>query len=234
MIVLLFLPIDNRRAQLPLTPEQYRKAIYLDFEGGGMQHDGTTPQPHMAGFFRPNPTGKSGKYNCIFFKEEWKLVSNGIRTAECETFESCFESLAKELLGKDIYLVYWTDQERAILQNYLSAELYNRLTPKLHNVKIPAKRYLKIRGLMEDLDITLENVYAALYPNRQSQPKLSKSVPDLCQRIDEACTKHKGWKHFSDKQKDYVKDLVAYNLGDCRSTWLIALKVGNSNKKHVS
>ena len=54
---------------------------------------------------------------------------------------------------------------------------------------------------------------------------------ESCRRIDRACAKHKRWKHFSDKQKDYVKDLVAYNEGDCRSTWLIALKVGNSNKK---
>ena len=62
---------------------------------------------------------ESGKYNCIFFKEEWKPASNGIRTAEGETFESCFEGFCKELLDNDIYLVYWTDHERVVLQNYL-------------------------------------------------------------------------------------------------------------------
>ena len=219
---------------MQLTPEQYRNAIYLDFEGQGKKHDGTKPQPHMAGFFRPNPTGKSGKYNCIFFKEEWKPASNGIRTAECETFESCFENLAKELIDKDIYLVYWTDHERAVLQNYLSAELYNHFLPRLHNVKKPAKTYINRRKLLGDMKFNLENVYAALYPNRSTQPRLSIGAAESCRRIDRACAKHKRWKHFSDKQKDYVKDLVAYNEGDCRSTWLIALKVGNSNKKHVS
>ena len=51
----------------PLTPTEYRAAIYLDFEGEGKKRDGTIPAPHMAGFFRPNQTGTSGKYSCVFF-----------------------------------------------------------------------------------------------------------------------------------------------------------------------
>ena len=217
---------------MTLTPKQYRNAIYLDFEGKGMQHDGTTPQPHMAGFFRPNPTRNSGKYNCIFFKEEWKPASNGISKAECETFESCFEGLAKELLDNDIYLVYWTDHERDMMENYLSADLYHCLFPKLHNVKKPAQTYTNRRKLLGDKKFNLENVYAALYPNRSTQPRLSIGAAESCRRIDKACAEHKEWEHFSDKQKDYVKDLVTYNKGDCRSTWLIAKKVGNSFKKN--
>jgi predicted RecB family nuclease len=49
----------------------------------------------------------------------------------------------------------------------------------------------------------------------------------VCQRIDAACAKTKRWGNFTDVQKKYVKDLLAYNEGDCRSTWLIAKRVGN-------
>ena len=218
---------------MSLTPEQYRNAIYLDFEGEGKKRDDTIPQPHMAGFFRPNPTGKSGKYNCIFFKEEWKPASNGIRTAECETFESCFESLAKELLDKDIHLVYWTIHERDMLKKYLSPGLFNQLEPRLYNLHPIAKRYSNRRRIFGSdksaSERPLEEFFAAMYRKRNPYPPLPLGAAEVCRRIDKACTKHKRWKHFSEKQKDYAKELVEYNQGDCRSTWLIALKIGNSN-----
>lgn len=50
-----------------LSPNEFRNAIYLDFEGEGKKRDGTVPMPHMAGFLRPNQKGKSGKYTCTFF-----------------------------------------------------------------------------------------------------------------------------------------------------------------------
>ena len=31
--------------------------------------------------------------------------------------------------------------------------------------------------------------------------------------------------------KEYVKDLFSYNEGDCRSTWLIAIKIGSTKVK---
>ena len=43
-----------------LSITEVRNAIYLDFEGEGKKADGLVPKPHMAGLFRPNPTGKGG------------------------------------------------------------------------------------------------------------------------------------------------------------------------------
>ena len=43
-----------------LSINEVRNAIYLDFEGEGKKADGLVPKPHMAGLFRPNPTGKGG------------------------------------------------------------------------------------------------------------------------------------------------------------------------------
>ena len=54
---------------------------------------------------------------------------------------------------------------------------------------------------------------------------------ESCRRLHAACATHQYWNDFMERQKGYAKDLVKYNLGDCRMTWLIALKVGNSYPK---
>ena len=60
-----------------LTATEFRSAIYLDFEGRKSIEGEEYPLPHMAGIFRPNTKGKSGKYYANFFKPEWKPAKNG-------------------------------------------------------------------------------------------------------------------------------------------------------------
>ena len=214
-----------------LTPKQYRDAIYLDFEGEGKKRNNETPKPHMAGFFRPNPKGNSGKYNCIFFNKNWKAASNGIWSAECEDFDSCFEMLAHELEEKDAYLVYWSIHEEVVLEKYLPQGLFDRLSLRLHNLHPIAKRYANRRRFFGKNQSakkrSLEEFFAAIYRKRNPYPPFPLGAAKACRRIDKACAKYKKWKHFSEKQKNYVKDLTIYNQGDCRSTWLIAKRLGN-------
>jgi len=214
-----------------LSPNDFRNAIYLDFEGEGKKREGTAPMPHMAGLFRPNQTGKSGQYTCAFFKQTWKSASNGITVAQCVTFDSLFSDIAKELEKKDGYLVYWTIHEQLILQEYLPDELYARLAPRLFNLHPIAKKYANRKRLfgsnMSAKKRTLEEFFAAMYQKRNPYPPFPLGAAEACRRIDTACKTSKKWKHFSDKQKRYVKDLIQYNKGDCLSTWLIAKRLGN-------
>jgi len=214
-----------------LSPNEFRNAIYLDFEGEGRRRDGTVPMPHMAGLLRPNQTGRSGQYTCAFFKQNWKPASNGITVAQCVTFNELFNELAIELEKKDGYLVYWTIHEQLILQEYLSDELYARLAPRLFNLHPMARRYANRRRLFGPnkgaYRKTLEEFFAAMYRKRNPYPPFPLGAAEACRRIDTACKNSKKWKHFSDKQKSYVKDLIQYNKGDCLSTWLIAKRLGN-------
>jgi hypothetical protein len=214
-----------------LSPNEFRNAIYLDFEGEGRKRDGTVPMPHMAGLFRPNQTGRSGQYTCAFFKQNWKPASNGIKVAQCVTFDELFAELAIELEKKDGYLVYWTIHEQIILQEYLSDELYARLAPRLFNLHPIAKKYANRKRLfgsnMSAKKRTLEEFFAAIYSKRNPYPPFPLGAAAACRRIDKVCNTNNRWKKFSEKQKAYVRDLVAYNQGDCRSTWLIAKRLGN-------
>ena len=214
-----------------LSPNEFRNAIYLDFEGEGRKRDGTVPMPHMAGFLRPNQTGKSGKYACAFFRPNWEPASNGITGAQCVTFDRLFSDLAIELEKKDSYLVYWTVHEQIILQEYLSDELYARLAPRLFNLHPITKKYANRKRLfgsnMSAKKRTLEEFFAAMYSKRNPYPPFPLGAAEACRRIDKVCNKNTKWKRFSEKQKAYVRDLVAYNQGDCRSTWLIAKRLGN-------
>jgi len=61
----------------PLSPTEYRKAIFIDFEGEGRNMAREIKLPHMAGEFTPNQTGKGGKYHATYFRENWGAVKSG-------------------------------------------------------------------------------------------------------------------------------------------------------------
>ena len=214
-----------------LSPNEFRNAIYLDFEGEGKKRDGTVPMPHMAGFLRPNQKGKSGKYTCTFFRPNWKPVSNGITGAQCITFDELFSELLIELEEKNTYLVYWTIHEEVMLKEYLSDELYARVAPRLFNIHPMAKRYANRRRLfgskVSATKRTLDEFFAAMYQKRHPYPPFPLGAAAACRRIDTACTGSRRWRSFSEKEKSYAEDLVSYNKGDCLSTWLIAKRLGN-------
>ena len=124
-----------------LTPEEFRSAIYLDFEGRKSVDGEIFPQPHMVGIFKPNRKGKSGKYSANFFKSDWKPASNGAgRSVSNIEFQSFFNAMTDELVADDKYLVCWTIHEEKILERHLTHELWKRLRPYIFNVHPLAKR----------------------------------------------------------------------------------------------
>jgi hypothetical protein len=217
-----------------LSPNEMRNAIYLDFEGEGKKRDGSIPRPRLAGIFRPNHDVKGGKYACVFFNEKWKPASNGISSAKCTDFITFFNEIASELEERNAYLIYWTIHESLILEQYLDGETYARLKPRLYNLHPDARRYANKRRLFGEQGGTrgrpLEEFFAAMFSKRNPYPPFPLGAAEACRRIDKACNTNNKWKRFSEKQKGYVRDLVTYNQGDCRSTWLIAKKLGNAYK----
>jgi len=211
-----------------LSLNEMRNSIYLDFEGEGRSRDGITPKPCMAGVFRPNTTGNSGSYNCVFFQKSWEAAANGIANAEQVDFDYFFSTLLMELKLKSGFLVFWTEHEKKMLEMFLPSELLKRIEPFFYNIHPPAKKYLNKKKLFDEgitaTGKSLEECYAVIYPRRQVAFELKPGPAETCRRIESAC-KNEGWGRFSDTQKNYVKNLVKYNEGDCRSTWLIAKKV---------
>lgn len=222
----------------PLTPAEYRAAIYLDFEGEGKKSDGTIPAPHMAGFFRPNQAGTSGKYSCVFFSPLWKVVRNHFfKKAVITDFSDCFERLAREVLATGQHIVYWSIHEEVMLSKYLTPQLFNMIAPKLHNLHPIARKYAGRRQTFGQGESarkkSLEDFFKALYNKRNPYPPFPLGAAKACRMIDSACMTHKKWKNFSTKQKSCADELVQYNEGDCRSTWLIAKRMGNAySSKH--
>jgi hypothetical protein len=218
---------------IPLTPAEYRNALYIDFEGEGKKKDGTVPQPHMAGLFRPNLTGKSGKHTCVFFSPLWKVVANHFqKRAVIEDFADYFENLSLELNETKQHLVFWSIHEEMILKKFLPAKIFERLAPRLHNLHPIARRYANSRRAFGKNESakgkTLEEFFAVLYQKRHPYPPFPLGAAEACRRIDRACTKHNRWQKFTKEQKQHTDALVQYNRGDCSSTWLIAKRLGNS------
>lgn len=214
------------------TIEQFRNAVYLDFEGRKSIGCETLPLPHMAGFFRPYSKGTNGKYQVTFFRDHWKPAVNGSqRRAQLQLFPTCFEEIEVELQRQDKLLIYWTMHEEAILEKHLPTRLFLRLKPRLFNLHPLARRYAnrfrKFGAEQTARGKTLEEFFAAMYRKRKPYPPLPIGASVACQRIDSACERTQRWRKFTANQKSYVKDLLAYNEGDCRATWLIAKRLGN-------
>lgn len=216
----------------PLAAADFRNAIYIDFEGVGKSKKGELRRPHLAGIFRPAAAGKSGAYQCIVFKEEWRPACNGVYQTACIChFDDFSAALADELEKGDKYLVHWSPYEEEVLKEFLHPVIGERVLPRLYNLRPVARRYLKRTNRLKAgetvRDRTLEEFTSLIYQKRKPFPPIDIGAAEACRRIDKACASHNRWKQFSSRQQQYVKDLVAYNKGDCRATWLIALRVGN-------
>ena len=217
----------------PLTPAEYRAAIYLDFEGEGKKRDGTIPMPHMAGLFRPNQTGTNGQYSCVFFSTLWRVVRNHFfKKAVIADFADWFEQLALEVQTTGQHIVYWSIHEEVVLRKYLTPHTLNMIAPKLHNLHPIARKYASRRRTFgkgeSSRKKSLEDFFKALYKKRNPYPPFPLGAAKACRKIDSACKIHNKWKNFSKTQKSCADELVQYNEGDCRSTWLIAKRMGNA------
>ena len=214
-----------------LLIDEVRRSLIFDFEGEGVTAcSATPPKPHMVGCFDPNPTGRSGNYHWVAFRENWKPAINGSRKeAKFQEFSSFFLDQAIKLRKQGGRFIHWSHYENQVLQAYLSPKDFRKIESLLFNARIPAKRYLRTNRKLNAKGKSLEQFFEAMYQKRHPYPPLAIGAAESCRRIDAACEKTKKWKAFSERQKKYVNDLIAYNEGDCRSTWLIAKKLANSS-----
>ncbi len=216
-----------------------RNSIFIDFEGEGKKKDKTIPIPHMVGVFRPNGRGRSGKYQATFFREQWHPAVNGAggKATECQ-FEDFFKSLLLECQINSKLCIFWSIHELKVLERYLPKGLFDKLLIYTLNLLTDVRRYANIRRnrllASGEKARKLDEFFQLYYRRRNPFPPISPGPAETCRQIDRACNSNKRWKNFSDKQKAYVKDLLAYNEGDVRCTWLLALKVSNAKKLRLS
>ena len=215
----------------PLTAQEYKSAIYIDFEGEGNSNNSTIRMPHMVGTYALS--NERGKYSATFFKEEWKPIDSGCRSSfntSIQAFGEYFDEILIKSRTEDRKIIAWSSHEEEVLKIYLSASLFRELTKSLHNLLPPAKRYISKKNLRMDDGLrprSLEEYYALFFPRRADQPRLINGAAETCRRLDRCCTNKNRWSQFSEKQKQYARDLLAYNKGDCQSTFKIAKRIGN-------
>ena len=216
-----------------LTTQEYRNAIYFDFEGEGKSRDSSvSPKPKICGFFRPNEKGKSGKFKVACFDPQWKPVVNGNRdSCYISSFNDCFYQVLIELDKNDKYLIHWTEHEREVLKTYLDYDIYEILETYLYNLHPVTQKYVRVTNKFGDKSRgrgrKLEDFYAFIYPSREAQPSLSYGAAESCRKINKVSSKKKLWRSFSDQEKKIAHDLINYNHGDCRSAWLIAKRLSS-------
>ena len=220
-----------------LSKEQLRSSVIIDFEGEGKRKGSTSPPlPHMVGIFHPNKTGKSGKYEWVALRENWRPAVNGSigmsNKARLSDLEEVFLGIAESVTQSQGRIIHWSQHESDILQAFLKPATWKMVEPFLFNARIPAKRYARRRKIFEGsgevLGKTLEEFFDALYRKRNPFPPLPRGAAATCRLIDKACGSRKRWRNFTEAEMGYVSELIEYNKGDCKTTFLITLKTVNA------
>ena len=132
----------------PLTAQEYKSAIYIDFEGEGNSNNSTIRMPHMVGTYVPN--GESEKYSAVFFKVEWKPIDSGCRSSfntSIQAFEEYFDEILEKSRTENRKIIAWSSHEEKVLKMFLNASLFRELTSSLHNLLPPTKRYCSKKNL---------------------------------------------------------------------------------------
>ena len=215
----------------PLTAQEYKNAIYIDFEGEGNSKNGICRMPHMVGTYVL--CNERGKYSATLFKEEWKPIDSGCRSSfntSIQAFGEYFDEIRIKSRTEDRKIIAWSSHEEEVLKIFLNASLFRELTRSLHNLLPPTKRYCSKKNLRMDDGLrprSLEEYYALICPKRADQPRLINGAAETCRRLDRCCKNKNRWTQFSEEQKQYARDLLAYNKGDCLSTFTIAKRIGN-------
>lgn len=211
-----------------------RNSLYLDFEGEGKSKNKGTPLPHMAGVFRPDPvSGGGGSYHAIFFKELWAPAKNGASgKAQINGFDESIKNIIKEAEDKRTCIVYWSDYERSVIE-LNTPELLHSFENVSFNL-LPPYRTIKNRrklSLDQNVDKVLNQYLKAFLPNRPPVSPYKLGPAEACKRIDNFSSRYPRWKSWPADKQQYLYDLLKYNEEDCRATWWLGRKLGNTNEK---
>ena len=217
-----------------LTRVQFENAICLDFEGEGPGLSGPDrcKLPYLAGIYTPKSEKRSGSYQLICFRDHWRPVANGLGGTVTD-FNEYFSQLAQVLETNRAHLIYWSVYEEEVLGRYLGldSDILGRLHPWLYNLKLDMKPYrarrIRYGEEFSVKDNRLVTWHAALHPQKKEPASLDVGAAETCRRLDRACARHKRWRHFSEREKAYARNLITYNRGDCLMVARIARKVVN-------
>jgi hypothetical protein len=207
--------------------------IYLDFEGEGRSRNQGSPPPHLAGVYRPRSLQwGNAHYKTTFFKEPWSSISH-VRGA-CEYVPSItgfISGLIDEVEQNDQKIVYWSDYERAVVEEQCP-ELLERFKANSINLLPKAKRYANRRRLTlnTEHDKVLNQYLATLKPKAKTVNTPKIGAAESCRRVDAAIARYSRFKHWPQKTKQIFISLLAYNADDCRALFNLAKKLVKSPK----
>ena len=202
--------------------------IYLDFEGEGRSKNQGSPPPHLAGVYRPKSfQWGNAHYKTTFFKEPWSSISH-VRGA-CEYVPSIagfISGLIDEAEKNDQKIVYWSDYERAVVEEQYPEHL-ERFKANSINLLPKAKRYANRRRLTlnTEHDKVLNQYLATLKPKAKTVNTPKIGAAESCRRVDAAIARYSRFKHWPQKTKQIFISLLAYNADDCRALFTLAKKL---------
>ena len=198
-----------------LTPEEARRALYIDFEGGKGE------PPVLLGCGRR--TGRGARRFVPQVITDLRFAPLADDEVEVRPLADAVEGILQRAESKDRRIVAWSTHERDVIEAYCPEHLA-RFDERFVNGKRVAQRW---RNALHGGDTPPGNHladYLALIGYQVDASAGPGNVGETVSRIAKSLAKGKGLAGLTDDQRRRWTDLREHNLDDCRGMRAICLK----------
>ena len=214
---------DEQRTDsvLTLTPDQAKRAFYVDFEGEGKRGNGEIPQPSMLGIYCRD--GRPA-YRVQILERTMKPLAYAGFTSECfGCMESAINALIHQAQSEDRKILYFSQHEQHMVNTFCSQTTANEFMARSGNAKLLLKRWVGRTGRPKCH--SLEDYCRVIDRAPYEAPK--PSVAEAIRRLRTACCTAKRWRRVDTAKKELAKQLFSYNKQDCLALYQLTKKAAN-------
>ena len=215
-----------------ITPTQAQRAIYIDFEGEGVrtvQGLRIPRRPVLLGVYR-----RGGRYTRIALRDDgpWtELLARGRAgfpgEARVQDLASAISGLASECQEEDRLLLSYSEHERSVVSRFCPGESDN-FEAVWRNAKTDIDAWANRSGRSErhpDINRSLEGYLISIdFPPMTGLPA---GPADAIGRLRREMSRIRRWSSLGDRYQDLTRQLVDYNLRDCRGLRRLAVRAAN-------
>ena len=208
-----------------LTVEEAKRGIYIDFEGfGTTPGSGKIPEPHMLGAW------STGFKKLFLLRERFTpLIHLPVRELwdECEVMnlEEAVIALTEWSKRENRLLLSFSIHEPKAILQYCSKGSVSSFMERFVNAKITINKWHKQYRKGKPKGTSLKGYFKLVKIDNQT-PEAFSPAKSL-RLIEKAVNKTRRWNKLDKKSKEEWKNLVLYNLHDCKGLHKLTVKSSN-------
>lgn len=220
-----------------LTPEDAKKAIYIDFEGVGKSRNAKHgPRPALLGVLVNN------RYTGYILEKKLRPITKGLEGFAAmgiasRIFNPCLDAVIEELTRRaqeeKRVILYFSDHEKTAIEEHCDSETAAAFGELSGNAKLllqkwrnrrPRQRMNHGNGLNDFCMLAGKPAWIPEPPQMGAKKGPAAAIRILCEK----CAETGRWSELKPAHQQLARDLLKYNREDCVVTRRLAIKAANA------